>query len=1214
MNRSRGVMLLSLVLAAGLAVAALLFLDRAPEDGGAAGVLRAPAAATGSQELPGAGAGAAARDPVSPEELAAAAGAPPAAGDPAAQEPTRALRGQGVLADGSAIPPGLHVYAALRRPPPRLVSLRDQVNDSVEDDADGAGGRPRGSVTVQVSVGGREPSGAEAALGDAPLDHDHAEGGDGDDDGDDELDDGSGAAAREALKARTLTPVTGDGSFEMLHAPQRSVWLAVEHDQLYADPAVRVAGSESHAELRLVRGAMVSGRVTDAAGAGVPQASVDLGTSFDPFMVFDSSSRMASVGARADAEGRYVARQVPAGLQYVGMASARQGNLQLARTDVPPLQPGEARTLDFTLPPGLVVAGHVRTPGGAPVADVKVHLRRLDLDLGEMGSFEMADSARETERTGDDGGFRFEAVTAGAWEVVLGGTAYRQARSGRLELTTGKDVTDLVLLAEEGLAVAGRVVRPDGSPVQGARVSGSVPQGFMSMRSNIDRAYRESVITDADGHFRLAGFDAGDVRLRVTASGSIAGREDVQAGDEQVVVTLEPLAQVAGIVVSLADGEPVTTFHVSIVPEGGLFDLTDMENMEERMGSLRPARAFRDRVDGTFTMEEVLPGDYDLTVTAKGYGATVVKGIEVPKEGRRGLVVLLPPESVITGIVVSGRDGRPVKDARITTGKRDIMSSMTEGLLGSGPECVTDAQGGFTLRGLGSDQGLSLTVRHPDFRELALPELVLAPGEQRDLGNVTLSVGAAVYGRVLDAEGGPVGDITVMVSNNTGTTFKRGTSDDEGRYRVEGLPPGSYNVMRMDLRMSLDSDDPTSFMKDMVMESVQLAEGEEKEVDLSAKSAGGTRVSGRVTAADGPVPGALMTLVPEHGGMSGLEFASTAEDGTYAFEGVTPGAYVLSVTVMETNNAAVAGQASSPVSQQLAVGGLPEQRQDVRLPGGELHGTVESAVDGTKLAGGRVILEREDSDRPDFGFSAAMDGRVGETYTDAQGKFRFRFLPSGRFAVVAGGQNVIGMGTAGWAQTRVSDLAVLDGGPGFSVRVEVRPAGGIAGSVRSPGGQPIAGAGVWVADAAGNWSSTFSEIVSDAAGAYSVGSLQEGTWTLAFGDVTHALKLVRDVLVREGGTTPLDVTLVPGIGLELLTGGHPAGSLQTALAGPDGAVPTGLVSLNEVMAVTGAEGTLKLGTFAPGTYHLTVMSGGEVLLDTTVTLSGSGTETVALEP
>jgi len=1196
MNRSRTVLVLSGVLVVAAGVAVTVFLGRGHGESGAADVLRAPESGSAQSAVP---AGLDAHAPRTAAELAAGELPAPPAVEPAAAalplEPTRVLHGTVRMADGSKLPDTLTLHAQRRQPPPQLRTLRQAVGES-SDAGDSENWREAVAAETDALT-------AEHA---AHLDHSSA---------------GTGAAGptRTRRIARpeesTRTVVGADGRFDMAGVPESAVWLAVDDDFLYVDPAVRVRSGQDSVELLLVRGASLSGRITDASDAGVAGAELKLGTPFDPFSVFDTNSRMLEMEAEADAEGRYVVRQIPAGLKLLVAASTESGNRQPAHADLAGLRLGEQRVLDLSLPPGNVVAGVVEQPGTLPLADAQVHLRRLDVDMMNMARTAMVSGGRRDDaKTDADGRFRFEAAPDGSYEVVLGEDGWRQVHSEKIVLKGGIEVTDVVLFADPGLVIAGRVEDEAGQPVVGATVQGARPTSFTDVSAAMDGVYRQPATTDADGAFRLGGFDAGKQVLRVHAKGFGPGKQEVVAGDEHVLVTLAALTTVSGIVVSLQDGEPVTDFSVSLMPEGGLFDLANIEKMQERMGNLKGAQAFRDREDGTFTLGEVQPGTYDLTVTSAGFGGTLVGGLEVEKAGARGLVIMLPPEATLSGRVVSARDGLPVEGATVSTAKRGMLSAMTENLVGTGPEDTTDEDGNFSLGGLSGNTAVNLTVRHDSFRELAVPELVLLPGESRDLGALVLSVGCAVHGRVLDGSGRPVPDTVVMASSTNGASIKRSASDAEGRYRVEGLAPGSYTVMRMDFAMGLGGGNPADMMKDMVFRTVTLADNDDKELDLSAKGTDGTRLYGRVAASDGPVDGAMLTLLPDSGGVAGMQFSGCDKDGRYEFTGVAPGQYVLQVTVVDNSNAATSGQATSPVSEQLTVGGSPEQSHDVALPGGELHGSVENAIDGSFVAGVRVVLERTDAGRPTFGLAAATNGRVGESYTDSAGAFRFRFLPGGTYALVAGGQNIIGMGAKGWAQTRMEGLSVNSTGPGFGVRVKVRPAGSIEGTVRSTSGAPLANVGVWVADANGIWQSTLSEVASDTGGAYAVGSLQEGSWTLAFRDGEHALKLVPGVLVREGAVTQQDVRLEPGISLQLATGGHPAGALQVTLVGPDGAaLPTNLVSMSEVMSLTDLGSALNLGTFAPGSYHLTVISGGETLLSTAVTLSGTKPKVIALD-
>ena len=106
-------------------------------------------------------------------------------------------------------------------------------------------------------------------------------------------------------------------------------------------------------------------------------------------------------------------------------------------------------------------------------------------------------------------------------------------------------------------------------------------------------------------------------------------------------------------------------------------------------------------------------------------------------------------------------------------------------------------------------------------------------------------------------------------------------------------------------------------------------------------------------------------------------------------------------------------------------------------------------------------------------------------------------------------------------------------------------------------------------------------------------------------DSGHALTIVRGVLVKTGERTPLDVTLPPGTPLRLDLKGRPAASLDVAVLGPDGSsLPCRLLSLADLASLSQADGTLTLGTYAPGNYRVQVRSGAEQLLDSGVTLVG----------
>lgn len=1079
--------------------------------------------------------------------------------------PKRTVTGHVVIDDGGPIPAGLQLSASWSRPSPEITDLRDAMGGL---DLTSWFPRPRGALP------------------------------------------------REAFTEMTLADVGSDAAFEMENVPIAGAFVRVHHEHLYVDPAVRLEGSgDAAVEVRLERGARIHGVVTDPQGKPVDDVEIVIASTFDPWMVFDSKSLMVEMeGVETDADGRFEVTQIPAGTRLVLIARDDQNRWKPHQLDVAPLEPGEERALDLALALGASISGSVVDPDGEPLPKLRVALKKLDISLSAI-NVAMGSIASGGERTDDEGRFKFSGLMDGAYKISLNEDDFRRSTSERLVVQSGDVVTDIELLAEAGLTLTGRVLDEDGRPIERARIRASRPVSMMNWTANLEGGHEPSTYSDEEGRFELAGFDPGKIQLRVKSDGFETAKLTVDAGQQDIEVRLSSTAGLTGIVVSLGDGEPVIRFTVSLMPEKGLFSLTDPFGMQERILNAQRPQRFKDREDGTFEITDIVPGSYDVTVTGEGFAGTTRRAIQIGPEGHKGLVVMLPPEAVITGVVMDGVTGAVISGATIATTRGGIMETLTASFGGGESRAVTDDEGRFRLGGLSSTP-FSPSVQHDSYRKYAISSLTLAPGEERDIGLVLLSKGGTVWGTVRDAQGASEADVMVMLSDAMGQTMKRSTTDERGGYRIEGLAPGTYNVMRMDFKMDLGGDGgPMDFMKDMVFNSVTIEGDEEKRVDLNRGTGDGTRVHGLVSSVDGPVKSAMVSLTPARGGVAGMAFSSTNTEGRYEMTVTDPGDYVFTVVVMDDAMAA-GSQPSSPMVKRITVSGLPEQREDVMLSGGSLHGTVESAIDGKRLAGVRVILERTDEGRAKFGYLGLMAGRVGETYTDESGGFRFKYVPGGTYSVVAGGTNLLDMGTAGWAVTRLDDVRVAEGATGFAVRIEVRPAGEISGKVTDTNGQPLSGVGVWAMDSRGVWLSTFSEVNTDIAGEYALDSLDKGLWTLAFRDGSHGLKLVAGVEVRLGDPTTLDVTLQAGIVLELALGGHDASDLDVTLIGPEGQVPIDLFSMFEVMGMNNLTEVQSLGTFPPGLYHVTVIEGGSMLLDTDVTLSLSmgGKVEIQLDP
>ena len=173
--------------------------------------------------------------------------------------------------------------------------------------------------------------------------------------------------------------------------------------------------------------------------------------------------------------------------------------------------------------------------------------------------------------------------------------------------------------------------------------------------------------------------------------------------------------------------------------------------------------------------------------------------------------------------------------------------------------------------------------------------------------------GAVITGVITDDAGDPLPDVWVQVMRERFGPDGRSISmenrtpvpirtDDEGRYRVYALRPGMYGVTATAER----SDDPTvSFgrtyypgtMNESEAQLVRVDFGQDAVANFSMIPARRVRVSGFVRDAEGrPASGMRMTLnEPRGAGYDQIDVSMLSADGSFTFEHVLPGRYLLHV-------------------------------------------------------------------------------------------------------------------------------------------------------------------------------------------------------------------------------------------------------------------------------------------------------------------------------
>jgi hypothetical protein len=412
----------------------------------------------------------------------------------------------------------------------------------------------------------------------------------------------------------------------------------------------------------------------------------------------------------------------------------------------------------IALTPAVDYVGVVLDPEGRPVAGARVRIVGPGVDAATADG---APLAPLPDRFTSDarGEFRFHAPDGTLLEAQHEG--YTPARalldfaaqvSHRLVLRLGPAAP-----ARQLLVIGGRVIAADGTPAAGVIVTaearpaplapgagagaGTGPGGNGPPPAPPGRAR-----TGADGHFLIEGLEAGRHDLTATQrTVAVAWARDVAAGSRDVILRLAAAGRLTGRVSERNGAQPVPAFTVVVV---------------RRLGPLEretaAVRAFFDS-RGTYAIDDLAAGDYDVTVAAHGFAVPERKPVTIAAGAGAVTDFELGRGARLSGTVIDGVSKKPLEGAAVSLEGQ-------AGLTGSIPlatRATTDAAGRFVLEGLPPGR-CSLFVAASDHHARIVGPLTVAgetelPPVTVDLTPVregeTPSIELVGIGAVLKAEG-----------------------------------------------------------------------------------------------------------------------------------------------------------------------------------------------------------------------------------------------------------------------------------------------------------------------------------------------------------------------------------------------------------------------------------------------------------------------------
>jgi Carboxypeptidase regulatory-like domain len=555
-----------------------------------------------------------------------------------------------------------------------------------------------------------------------------------------------GAAPRSGAPGPRTASTAADGRFAVLHAPAQRFAVEVTKPG-YARlrwPEITAPPGEGPIDLgvlRLVPGAVVSGRVSDRAGAPIADAEVWL-RGRRP-----AGARRAPA-ARTDPAGAFRLVDLRPG-EPIDLQVTAEGYLEAAvRGVVPP----PARPLAVQLTPAARVAGRVVDGSGRPVAGAEVRLAPRLPEPGTAGVPPPAGARELAVTSGEDGGFAFAGVAPGAVLLEAAAAGFQLSEPLPAEVPQGGSLRDLVLVVERGATVEGTVSDRGGEPVPGALVQ----LGRVGARS------------DAAGRFRVEGVKPGAQLAEVDHRdfNRLTRRLEVAPEGTTADFVLTGGWPVAGRAVD-EQGLPVA---------GAQLDLQQLDRLE--------SRAYRagSGEDGRFRFGRVAEGRYTLSATREGYAAEErFDALAVAGAAVEDVEVVLHAGAVLRGRIL-GLEPADLPRVRLRAAR----------LEGGTRQGRVDPAGGYEIADLAPGEW-QVTGTLAGGQRQAETRLSVPRGVRRVERDLRFGGGIALSGLAL-FDGRELAGARVAL-RGLGSALERTVATDyQGAFRIEGLDAGRYRL------------------------------------------------------------------------------------------------------------------------------------------------------------------------------------------------------------------------------------------------------------------------------------------------------------------------------------------------------------------------------------------------------------------------------------
>jgi len=474
-----------------------------------------------------------------------------------------------------------------------------------------------------------------------------------------------------------------------------------------------------------------------------------------------------------------------------------------------------------------------------------------------------------------DGRYEFKEVKPGRYNVTASKGSYVQLQYGQtrpfepgkpLEVLANQTIEKVDFALPRGGIITGRVIDEFGEPLPDTMVSVQRYQNFNGQRRLVPAG--RNAITNDIGEFRLFAIPPGQFYLSATlrpmngmadtddrsgyaptyfpGTSNVAEAQRVTVGIGQTItdmnMALMPsrMARVTGTVVD-SQGRPFTGAIMA-------FPKNEMFMMFGPPAQIKP--------DGSFVVNGLTAGEWVLQTTGPGAASGDYASAEVTINGDdvNGIrLVGAPPLTVSGRLVVDQAAAQALRPSAV----RIMVAPAQPGIpmIGmTGPVAVNDDLS-FEAKARPGKVRITLAGALPGWAIRSVRfkgDDVVDSGFELRAGENAADVEVELTNRLTDVSGivtTPKGEavkdysVVVFPSDREKWTpnsryLKTARPDQDGRYKVNGLPPGEYRVIALDYVDQNEWSDPEFLEKIRAgATAFSISEGEAKSVDLRITTA-----------------------------------------------------------------------------------------------------------------------------------------------------------------------------------------------------------------------------------------------------------------------------------------------------------------------------------------------------------------------------------------